>query len=233
MIDFVTSLLGGETPSPQLILSLLNVEKDVVQDERPWQVLKKVDNSVVVTPSNTFTIPLPLPVDFSKFLLEGTMQLFDGNNDVQYISEVPIESQLNYKNEYGRFCANVGSGTFFLMGLIPKVYTVYLWFIQTTPDITPLTTWEKFPSRYHKLLCFGAAARYRLGTDYDDINARNADDNGKARDALLKSAERWDSDLAISAINAVDYKNDNYPGVAGSQGNSRNRWGPRGVPALN
>lgn len=233
MVDLVTEILGGESPSPDFILVLLNLEKDTIQDLRPWQVLKKLQNNQEVLPSNLYTTSFNLPDDFSKFLLEGTLQLFDGNDDIQNISQVPYESQLTYRQVYGRFLADYGANLFYLMGLIPKIYQIWVWYIQTTPDITLGTTWEKFPSRYHKILCFGAAGRYRLGTDYDDVNARNADDNGKARDLILRAMEQWDTEMAISAINAVDYKNDNYPGVVGGRNSARTNYGPQGVRALN
>jgi len=233
MVNLVTAVLQGEAPSQVFILQLLNTEKNIVENLRPWQVLKKLDTSVTVQATNTYTNPLPLPADFSKFLLEGTMQLFDGVNDTQNISQVPFEARLTYRTAFGRFLADYANNQFFLMGLIPKAYSVYLWYIKSTPQITLGTTWTSFPPQYQAMLAFRTAARWRLGTDFDDVNARNADENGRTADMILQSMETWDTDLAISAINSVDYRNDNYPGPAGGQGPTGSWYGPRGPRALN
>lgn len=217
MIDFVTSILSGEKPSPTFILSLINISKTIREGMRPWQFLKKTDTSQTVSGSTLYTTPIPMPSDFGRWLNEGAITFFDGNNDVEDITEVPMETILYYKNSYGRYACDYANNQLFVMGLIPKLYTVYQNYIKRTPVITTATTWIGVPDEYKFLLCFDAASRYRLGTDYDDINARNADDNGKAATMIYEAMSEWDAQLAISAINAVDYKQDRYPGIVGGR----------------
>ncbi|CAM5999298.1 unnamed protein product [Sphagnum balticum] len=195
-----------------------------------------MNNSVTLSPSNTYTTPIPLPtvnsltgetVGFMRWMLEGSVLLFNGNNDLQDITEVPLEATLNYYNDYGRYAVDYSGGNMFFMGLIPTTYTLYRYFIADYGDITLTTTWKHVPYRFANMLAFYTAARWRLGTSWDDIAARNADDNYKAAQELYQAMDDWDTELQIASYNSVDYKNDNYPGIVGGNGSlgSNYPWG--------
>lgn len=161
-------------------------------------------------------------------LSEGSIVLFDGNNNVQYLTEVPIEEILNYKDQFGRFAVDYGNNLFYITGVVPGTFTIYQFYIQTTPDVTLTDAWQKIPARFHPILAYDACARWRLGTDYDDVNARNADDNIKMANNIFNAMASWDTELAISAVNSMDYRNDQFGGFLG-----QNYPGPRGTRANN
>lgn len=230
ILNLLQSILAGEGISNTYALQLINLARIRIEAKRPWKVLSTVDNSQIITPANTYTDPIPLPENFVRFLGESTLSqgsvvLFDGNTDVEYITEIPIENILLYKDQYSFVGVDYGDNVMYFTGLISKTYTVYQYYIADYGDITPSGTWQKFPKRFWAALAFDAAAHWRLGTDYDDVNARNADDNVLMADEILKAMTAWDTELAISSINSIDYPNNNY------NGNRNNGYGPRGVRA--
>lgn len=241
LIDQITSILGGEQPNPVYLLQLINLSKDKIEmginpakpetaGSRPWKVLSVNNHALTVTGSNRYTASFALPADFLRYLgestlFQGSIVLFDGNNNIQYLKEIPIENVLYYKDQFGFFAVDYANNLFYIMGIVPGTFTIYQYYIKTTDPITLVTTWQNFPSRYHAILAFDTAARWRLGTDYDDVAARNADDNVKMVDGLFHAMESWDTELAISAVNGIDYGD-----IYGNSGNN-NYPGPRGVRA--
>lgn len=227
ILNLLKSILAGQGISDTYALQLINLARIRIEAKRPWKVLSTVDSSQTVSPSTTYTTPITIPSNFVRYLGESTLSegsviLFDGNTDVEYITEIPIENILMYKDQYSFCAANYGTNELFFTGLIPKTYTVYQYYIADFGDVTKLTGWLKFPKRFWAVLAFDAAAHWRLGTNYDDIDAQNADDNAKMTTEILSAMSSWDTELAISSVNSIQYRN---------QGNNFNGFGPRGVRA--
>lgn len=225
LIDLVTSILGEEEPNPVFILQLINLARLKYEALRPWKVLSTVDSSQSVGGSNTYLIPFDLPDDFHRYLGESTLSqgsivLFDGSDNIQYVTEVPIENILFYRNEFQKFAVDYGGGKFYLCGIVPGTFDIYQYYIKRTPPITLATGWESFPDDYAPILAFDAAARWRLGTDYDDVAARNADDNVKMANTMYETMSAWDTELAISAINSIDYVNNRPNYLNNMRGNN-------------
>ena len=237
LIDLCTSILGDEQPNPAFMLQLINLAKDKIEaginpanpasaSSRPWKVLSTRSTAITITGANTYQTPHDLPTDFQRYLgestlFEGSIVLFDGQNNIQYLIEIPIENILFYKNTFGYFAVDYAAGKFYVTGVVPGTFTAYQYYIKTTDAITLTTSWDNFPARFHPILAFDACARWRLGTDYDDVAARNADDNIGMVNGIFNSMESWDTELAISSINGIDY-NDRF-------GGPNNFQGPRGV----
>ncbi len=235
ILDLLQSILAGEGIAQVYALQLINLARIRIEGLRPWKVLSTKDNSQTVSPATLYTTPIPLPsitggapADFVRFLgestlSEGSVVLFDGNTDVQYITQIPIENILANKDQYGSVAVDYGGGNMYFTGLIPKNYTVYQYYIGDFGDITVSTAWLRFPKRFWAALAFDAANHWRLGTDYDDVNARNATDNGKMAAELLEAMRLWDSELSIASVNALEY------GAGYPNDNRSNGYGPRGV----
>ena len=236
-VNLVTQILGDEAPDSNYILQLINVSKVMIEmginpakndgGHRPWKVLSSLDTSQTVNGSNTYLNPFPLPANFVRYLGEssltqGMLRLFDGNTNIQYLYEVPIENILEYKDAFGYFAVDYANQVFYITGVVPGTFTIYQNFIATTSPITLTTSWSKFNSNFHSILAFDAAARWRLGTDYDDMNQRNADMNIKTVGAIFSTMEAWDTEMAISAVNNLD-----YPNVNSDRGPTG--YGPRGT----
>lgn len=230
LLNLLKSILAGQGISDTYALQLLNLARIRTEAKRPWKVLSTVDSTQTITPSSTYTVPFTIPSNFVRYLgestlSEGSVVLFDGNTDVEYITEVPIENILFYKDQYS-FCAvDYGSNLLYFTGLIPKQYTIYQYYIADFGDITKITGWQKFPKRYWAMLAFDAAAHWRLGTNYDDVDAQNADDNYKMAAEIYSSMSSWDTELAIASVNSIEYRGGR------NNNNNRNGYGPRGVRA--
>jgi len=230
MVNFVTSILGGEAPDPLYILALINMSRLRYEKRRPWQVLKKVDSSQIVQGGNTYTTSFNLPTDFVRYvgessLSEGSVVLFTEPDNKVTLTECPMELLLYEKNNWGKFAVDYGSRTFNICGLSPNQFNIYQYYIADFGDITLSTTWLRFNAynpNFALLLCFDAAARWRLGTDYDDVAAFNAEDNGKMANEIFASMSTWDTELSLSTVNSLNYR--------GGYQDPRSQ-GPRGVRA--
>lgn len=229
-IDLITSILGGESPDPVYLLQLVNLSKLKWENLRAWKVLIKKDTSKTVTGASLYTTAIDCPTDFKRYLGEtrltqGMLRLFDGNNNVQYLYEVPYEDILEYKDQFGFFAVDYGNNKFYIMGKVPGSFTIIQNYIRKTATITLSSSWENFDSDFHPILAFDSAARWRLGTDYDDMNQRNADDNGKMASNIFEAMAADDTEKSISAINNIEYptNNANNRGMTG--------FGPRGARA--
>lgn len=210
MLTLLSSILGGETIDPTYGLSLINLARADFEGRRPWFSLKAKDSSQTAsgatTPTTAFSIPNPASPSaatpaFMNFVLEGTIRLVNPANsqDVITVDEVPFENQYDYLGT-NKFYADYANLKFYLLGQVKNAYTVMLFFIADFGDIQAVeagaqtaTTWVGFPANYAKYLVFQAAARYRMGTDYDDIAARNADDNYKASEQGYQIMVKWDA----------------------------------------
>jgi hypothetical protein len=66
---FATELNGGATISDTLLLQYLNLAKAIVEQMRPWMILRKTDTSKTVTAGNTWQTAFDLSTitDFSRF----------------------------------------------------------------------------------------------------------------------------------------------------------------------
>ena len=226
IVDLVTKILGGDAPDETYILQLINLSKMKYERKRPWKVLVALDKADTVSGSSTYLVAHDTPDNFRRYvgessLSQGLIILFDGANDILYLTEVPFEKILEYKDEFGHFAVDYGSQKFYITGIVPGNYKIYQYFIQKTDPITLATSWGNFDSDYHPILAFDAAAHWRLGTDWDDVNARNADDNGRMADQIYEAMASEDAEMAISAVNNIDYPVGNNRGNTGI--------GPRGV----
>lgn len=215
LLALITDILGDEAPSQTYLLQLIALAQVYYESKRPWKVLVAIDTSHTVNGSNIYTTPFTIPVDFYRYLgdsslMEGSIVLFNtGNNQKQILTEVPYERILDYRTEFGKFAVDYKNGNFYICGIVPGTYTIYQYYIATTPAITLNTPWLYFPARFQPILAYWACARWRLGTDYDEIASNNADDNSNMANMLFDSMEAWDAELALSAVNSIDYNNSN------------------------
>lgn len=223
ILNLTASILGDENIDQTTGLQMLNTIRTYIEGRRPWQVLKKKDSSETVNGSNTFLTAHTMPSDLMRYLGNGTIQLYDGTNIPQECEEIPYEDLLLFKNEPFKFAADYGSRQFYITGEVPGTFTVWQWYIFDPGDITATSEWLRFPERFHPLLAFELAAMWRLGTDWDDVNARNADDNALRANLMYKAMEAWDNELALSQV-----KNLEYPQHMRGRG-TREPFGPRGT----
>lgn len=223
MYTNLTSVLGGEQIDETFALLLFNLARYDFESRRLWKVL--VANSAVANPMvasagkhPTTSYPLPSPVTpsvatpyFMQPLLEGGMILQNTVNSLQTMSlkEIAQEYSINNVNS-NAFWVDYVARVFYILGNLAFAGNINLFYIADFGDITLTTGWVGFRPRDAYALVFQAAARYRMGTDYDDIAARNGDDNFKASEAVYQSMVKWDANLQLNS-----YQHRNFSAMFG------------------
>ena len=73
---FITGLNAEASVDPTLLDVLVDTAKTIIEEERPWVVLRKVDTSKAVTTANSYTDAIDLSdiADFSRFYSDVTIR---------------------------------------------------------------------------------------------------------------------------------------------------------------
>lgn len=218
LATFITSLNAGASIDSDLLNVLVNTAKAIIEDERPWMVLRKTDTSKVVTTANTWqtAIDLSTITNFSKFYGELPIRLFDGTDRIEYFRQVPWDRRLEYKNVSNTFVYDENSKTGYINGTVAFNATIWINYITSTNDIdrenTSTVIWSEFPSRFIPLLGFYAVGIHMGAVDYDTVTAHQAPNQMAIMQTLKNSMETWDNDRQASAIESNDPSDlYNYP----------------------
>ena len=186
-----------------LFLTLLNVGKDLLEDERPWQFLRTLNSSNTAT-SSAITLPANFKYE-NKIWLGADLPL----------TPVPFE-ELHRTGGSARYCIDRASNLLYVLGGSTG-QTLYIYYIKNSDEIT-LVTSPVFPSRFHKILGFYVVGLYQSGVDADDIFARMSVENKIQVEAIKRSMINWDSMLQnISRGDSLHYTNAEVSGVDLSQ----------------
>lgn len=201
--NILTPTLGTEQIDQNYALALFNLARADFEERRPLSFLKAVDSSqTAAAGQNTttaYTIPSTSPATLSapylmSYLKEGALRLTSPSNPNNQITlrEVAFENQLDYIGDNYFYTDYVGR-KFYILANLPGAYVINQFFIADFGEITLTTSWNGIPERFQAMLAYQAAARYRLGADYDDISARNADENYKSAEDMYKALMHLDS----------------------------------------
>jgi hypothetical protein len=207
---FCTELNGGASIGSTLLFQFLNLAKALIEQRRPWMVLRYTDSSKTVTTANTWqtAIDLSTIARFNRFYESddnAPIKLFDGNNRIEEYRQVPFNERLAYYQVPNTFCYDEASKTLYLNGAVPFAGTLYIDHIKDSADITDDddSTWV-FPTWSHPVLGFYAVAINKGGVDFDDLNARMAPDNRAQAQQILSMLESWDNEKQLQARASVD-----------------------------
>jgi hypothetical protein len=211
LATFAEEVNGGASIGDTLLFQLLNLSKAIVEQRRPWILLRSTDSSVTVGANNTWQTPIDLSgiARFSRFYGDTPIHLFDGRNGIQRFRQVPFNMRLAYKDAPGMFAYDESTKTLHLNGTIQFAGTLYIDHLKDSPELTndDSSTWT-FPMWAHPLLGFMAVGMHKGGIDYDDINARIAPDNRAQAEQIIRVLEQWDAEKQLSAQQGVDPYND-------------------------
>lgn len=206
--DFYTAMTtidSGFSMDPVLFYQFLNAARINREMMRPFMRLRKFDYSQTVTAQTApVTAPpttnqLNIPSDFLYLTEDGEIIFYDQNNTYQVYTEVGMQNLIPYLQVNNVFYMDHANGKIHPLGVIDRQYTAFILYQANLGDITANTTWLNIPSQFHMILAFDVAAMYRLGVDYDDIQARNADSNAQQAELLFNSMAKWDDALQRSA----------------------------------
>jgi hypothetical protein len=196
IIQLASDIAEDDIPT-NLAVNFLNVCKNRREEMRPWQMLKKLDQSKTASVGDTYLTSKALPSDF-RFdykMMVGT--------DLEYLP-VPFEQQHIYKDAARRYFIDFANSSYYLTGRVGTSSTIYLFYIKTTTDYTEATTGQSllvWPERFQPLIAFDMAAMYQGGVDYDDVSARMSPENKAAARAIELSMIQWDDNLIRRAMN--------------------------------
>lgn len=198
LTTFITGLNGEATIDPTLLDVLVDNARAIIEEERPWVVLRKVNTSKTVTASNVYTdaIDLSTITDFSRFYGDVAIRLFDGNNRVEYYTLVPYDRQLEYKDVSHTACYDENGKNLYLNGVVPFAGTLYISYVSTSTAIdltSESAVWTVFPSRFLPVLGYYAIGIYKGAVDYDSINKLMLPENRATLNALKEAMEEWDN----------------------------------------
>lgn len=196
------------TIDPTLFLQFVNIARMRREGMRPFKVLTKRDTSQIISASNAYTTPHDLPSDFEYLTDDGLITLFDGNDTWQQIEEFPKNLQIQYKDYSNKFYIDNANGKFYIMGIVDKQYSAYIFYQADLGDITLTTSWVNIPARYHMILALDVLAMYMMGVDYDDVQARNANELARQAELIWQAIVQWDDNLQRSATTRMNYGSD-------------------------
>lgn len=227
LYNLLIQILGGEQIDQTYALSLFNLARYDMESRRMWRCLVATDTSLTAPAgenvSTAYNLNSPLTPSqstpyFMQFLLEGGLVLVNtaNTNQTMGLVEIAPEYRIGSKGA-GAFYVDYVNRKFYILANLSFAAQINQYFIADYGDITLTTSWVGFPPRFGNALVFQAAARYRLGTDYDDIAARNAEENYKASEDMYKAMVRWDANLALNAYQHRPFSS-RYGGSGGYQG---------------
>jgi hypothetical protein len=207
LTTFCEEVNGGDSIGDTLLTQFVGIAKALVEQRRPWMLLRKTDTSKSVTTGSTWQTQIDLSTltRFSRFYGRYPIRLFDGNQTVVRYRQVPFEERLENLNSSNTFCYDEANQLLYLNGLVPFAGTLYIHHIQNTVDPTLDDTWTwDFPSWSHALLGLMAAGLHKGGVDYDEVHARMSPQNQALADAIIKRLEDWDTEKQLTATEDYD-----------------------------
>jgi hypothetical protein len=217
LATFCEEINGGASIGDTLLGQFINLAKGIIEQQRPWMILRSTDTSKTVQAANTSQwntgISLSGIARFNRFddSDEGAaIKLFDGNQTFLKYRQVPFQRRLEHIQRPATFTYDEGTKTLYLNGNIPFAGTLYVDHIKDSPDIDTsddTSSWT-FPSYSHVLLGFYAIGIYKGGVDFDDINRLMASDNRAPAAAIIAQLEKWDNEKQLQAQQGIDpYQN--------------------------
>lgn len=209
---FITSLNAEAVIDATLLDTLVATAATVIEEERPWMVLRKTDTSKTVTTGNTWqtAIDLSTITDFSRFYMNQdgvVIKLFDGSSRVQYIRLKSFDERLEYKDVSDTAVYDANSKQLYINGTVPFNGTLYIPYMTTTAEIdltSASAVWSKFPKRFLPVLGYYAVGIFKGAVDYDDINRAMLPENRATLEALKNAMEKWDNEMQLATIQSND-----------------------------
>src|SRR3990167_4360001 len=169
LTTFCTSLNAGATIDADLLDVLVSNAKAILEEERPWMVLRKTNSSKTVTAANTWqtAIDLSTITDFSRFYANQdgiVIKLFDGTDRIEYYTLKSFDQRLEYKDVSHTCVYDENSKTLYLNGVVPFSGTLYIPYMSTSTEVdltSASAVWTVFPSRFLPILGYYAVGIYK------------------------------------------------------------------------
>lgn len=212
LTTFITGLNAEATVEATLLDVLVESARAILEEERPWMVLRKTDSSKTVTTANTWqtAIDLSTITDLSRLLVNSdgvAVKLFDGGERIEYFILKPFDQRLEWKNVSHTCVYDENAKVLYLNGTVPFSGTLHIPYVATSTavDLTSASAvWTSFPSRFLPVLGFYAIGIYKGAVDYDSINRQMLPENRATLQALKNAMEKWDNEKQLAVVQAND-----------------------------
>jgi hypothetical protein len=138
----VEEINGGDPIASTLRFQFGNLGKNLIEQRRPWMILRKTDTSKSIATSNTWqtSIDLSTITDFSRFYQTPSdpypMRLFDGANKIAKYRLVPFDQRLEYKDAPNTAVYDHVNKLVYLNGTVPHAGTLYIRHLRSTSSFT-------------------------------------------------------------------------------------------------
>lgn len=205
----VQSLVSGFSIDSVLFYQMLNTARIRREMMRAWMVFRKYQYTQTVNAQGaSLSMPPPaslqIPTDFMFFSRDGEITLYNSSGQFETYLEIPLNLAIPYLQASNMFFMDYNAGLIYLMGAIAANYTAFIQYQANLGDITATTTWQNVPTAFQMILAYDVAAMYRLGIDYDDINARNAERNAQDAELLYGAMVQWDDNRQRSSTTRMN-----------------------------
>jgi hypothetical protein len=131
---------GGDPTASTLRFQFGNLGKNLIEQRRPWMILRKTGTSKTVATSNTWQTALSTITDFSRFYQTPSdpypIRFFDGTNKIAKYRLVPFEQRLECKDSPNTAVYDHANKALYLNGTVPHAGTLYIRYIGTTSSFT-------------------------------------------------------------------------------------------------
>jgi len=209
---FITSLNAEAAIDVDLLETLVDNARTVIEEERPWMALRKTDSSKTVTTANTWQTAIDLSTisDFSRFYMNQdgvVIKLFDGNSRIQYIRLKAFDQRLEYKDVSDTAVYDANAKMLYINGTVSFAGTLHIPYMATSPAIDlalETAVWTNFPARFLPVLGYYAIQIWKGAIDYDSINREMLPENRATFTALKDAMIRWDNEMQLNALQSND-----------------------------
>jgi len=210
LATFITELNGGASMDATLMDILVSNAKAILEEERPWVVLRKTDKSLSATTAGTWQTAISLAdiTDFSRLYEDKyPIKIFDGDQRVEYYELVPFNQRLEFKDSSHTAVIDENAKVLYLNGIVPFDGTLWIDYQSTSTEIdiaSDSAVWTVFPSRFLPILGYYAIGINKGAIDYDSINRQMLPTNRDTFLALKNAMETWDDRKQSVQIRSYD-----------------------------
>jgi hypothetical protein len=208
--ELTTDLLDGFNLGDGIFNSLLDIAQSIIENKRPWMILRAQDTTQQVSSSDNFETQKSLPADFRKWYSRAPIVLLDSNQEpVAHLREIPINLKNRYKHDNGKFYVNYRTKKLFICGKQTQTFTIQQNYILRTTAVSADNNniWD-FPQDFHSILAMWVAVIHREGIDYDPISANNASGITRQIQEIWAAMTDWDNDLQQGTVEGRDFPYD-------------------------
>jgi len=174
---------------------LMQNAQEKLETTRDWVVLRKVDRTLSVTPSDTYLTARSLPTDFQavrKVVIQG-----------EPLTAIDFDQQEEYKDCPGYYFIDLANRKLHLTGVWNQTYTINLFYRSKMGDIDPDNPdTVPFPWTGKKALvvAYDMAEFHKGGVDGDDRNYQMSPEQLRQKRAMHNALIQEDTTAQLKAM---------------------------------